>query len=375
GAPALVFAFAVLPVFLLAPLAGVVADRFDRRRIMIAADLLRVAPALGLVAAAVLREAWLAYLCVALLSALAAFFQPVTAAVVPNLVPPHEVSLAQAAISSVWGTMLFVGAAVGGLVTGALGIETSFVVNAATFLMSALLVARIRRPLRTGPVIAPAGVLAHLDEVWRFARQRKIIRALMTTKAGVGVGNGIVGLLPVYALERFDAGPAGIGVLLAARGLGALVGPYLGRALARDQGRRQLVVIGLSIVAYALAYAALPWAGGMAVASLCVATAHLGGGAQWVLSTHGLQVTTPDAVRGRVMSLDFGLATLAIGVSSLGAGAAAEAVGLVAASYLMAAAALVYGAAWLVWTRDLWAGERDPFAPPVAAGTPAEAPG
>jgi predicted MFS family arabinose efflux permease len=366
-APALVFAAEVLPVFLLSPLAGVVADRMDRKRIMISADLARIVPCLGLVLAVVTSQVWLAFLCVVLISGFSAFFQPVTAAVIPNLVEREDLSLAQAALGSVWGTMLFVGAGIGGLSAALLGREASFVLDAATFLASALLVWRITTPLRRGAVAAPASVLAHMGEVWRFARGRKPVRALMTTKAGVGIGNGIVGLLPVYAHDRFGAGDAGIGVLLAARGLGALVGPFVGRALAREDGRREFLVIGLSIVAYAVAYLFLPSAPGLAFAAACVALAHVGGGAQWVMSTHGLQVTTPDVMRGRVMSLDYGLATLAVGTSSLLAAALVGVMGLRGASYALAAIALVYGVSWLVWTRDLWAGPRDPFVAPVDA--------
>jgi predicted MFS family arabinose efflux permease len=164
----------------------------------------------------------------------------------------------------------------------------------------------------------------------------------------------------VFALDVFGAGDAGIGVLLGARGLGALVGPYVGRALYRDDGRRLVLVCGASIVAYAVAYVFLPLAPGLWSAAAFVALAHAGGGNQWVSSTTGLQLTTPDEVRGRVMSLDFGLATLAMGVSALVAGGLAELVGLTGAAWTMATFALVYGAAWLVWTRDLWAGEQDP---------------
>lgn len=362
GSTALVFAAEVMPIFLMAPLAGVLADRLDRRRLMISSDLARVVPALGLLAAVALEQAWLAFVCVAAISALAAFFQPVVSAVLPNVVDEEDISLAQTAIGSVWGTMLFVGAAVGGLVTAAFGREVSFVVNAATFVVSAALIWRIRTPLSRGTVTATASVLAHLAEVWRFIRPRKVTRAFMVTKAGVGVGNGIVGLLPVFALDVFGAGDAGIGVLLAARGLGALVGPYVGRALYRSDGRRLVLVCGSSIVAYAIAYVFLPLSPGLWSAAAFVALAHAGGGNQWVSSTTGLQLTTPDDVRGRVLSLDFGLATLAMGVSALIAGGLAEVIGLTRAAWVMATFALVYGIGWLVWTRDLWSGPEDPVA-------------
>lgn len=367
GATAIVFAAQMLPVFVFAPLAGVMADRFDRRRLLIAADLARVPPALLLVVAAVLGQAWLAYLGVILISVFAAVAQPIPAAVTPNLVEEDEIGLATTVMASVWGTMLFLGAAIGGLATAALGRETSFVLNAVTFAVSALILLRVRTPLNTGEVsTAGAGVLAHFGEVWQFVRPRKLTRALMVTKLGVGFGNGVVGLLPIYALDRFGVGDAGVGWLLAARGLGVLLGPYMGRRLVGGDGRRLLRVAGLSVVSYGLVYALLPMAGGIVMASALVFAAHLGGGNQWVASTEGLQRTTPDAMRGRVMGLDFALVTLSIGVSSLIAGGLAEWLGLAGATYVMALSSAVYGALWLIWTRDLWAGDSDPIAAAVA---------
>jgi hypothetical protein len=176
------------------------------------------------------------------------------------------------------------------------------------------------------------------------------------------VGNGIVGLLPAYALARFGAGDAGIGTLLAARGLGALLGPLLVQPLVRRDGRRIVLVCGAAILTYGLAYLFLPFTTGIVPAAGFVVLAHLGGGAQWMLSTYGLQLATPDEVRGRVLSLDYGLATFAIGLSALGAGGAAEVFGLDATSWALAGVALVYGAGWLVWTRRLWMAPSDPLA-------------
>jgi MFS family permease len=373
GLAAVVYAASVLPVFAASPIAGVVADRVDRKRMMIAVDVGRIVPALGLLAAAAIGSAALAIACVVTIATMAAFFEPVVAAVTPNLVDDEDLPLAQATMGAVWGTMLFVGAGIGGLVAAAFGREVSFLVDAASFAVSAVLVWRIRKPFRKDALPERATVLAHLGEVWAFVRPRKATRALLVTKTGVGVANGIVGLLPAYALTRFGAGDAGFGLLLAARGLGALVGPFVGNAFTkragRVDGRRLLAVCGGAIVTYGLAYLFLPLTASLAAAAVCVFVAHAGGGAQWVLSTYGLQATTPDAVRGRVLSLDFGLATLAVGVSSLVAGAAAEVVGLNATSWALVAVAFVYGAAWLWWTRDLRHAPTDPLASSSAAGT------
>jgi len=364
GAAAAVFAANVLPVFLLSPVAGLIADRVDRQRLMVTVDLLRVVPALGLLAALRLDSPALAISCVALLAALSAFFEPVAEAATPNVLAPEELSLGQAALGSVWGSMLFVGAALGGLTSATLGRETSLLLNAATFLASAALVWRIRRPLQHHGPPSTEGVGAQLGEVLTLARQSRLTRSLLLTKVGVGVGNGIVGLLPVFAAERFGAGDAGVGVLLAARGLGALVGPLLGQRWARDDGRRLLLACGASMVAYGLAYLFLPLAPSLALAAGCVLCAHLGGGAQWVLSTYGLQVSTPDGLRGRVLSIDYGLVTLAIGLSSLAASGAAEVLGLTRASWALAVASLLYGSWWLWWTRGLWRAPVDVLASP-----------
>jgi MFS family permease len=359
GTAALVHAASCLPVFFLAPLAGVLADRVDRKRLMVAADLLRILPALGMLAALRWDSPALAIVCVALLSALSAFFEPVAEASIPNVVEPQELSLAQAALGAVWGSMLFVGAAIGGLTSAAFGREASFLVNAASFIVSALLVLGIRRPLQHHGAPHAHGVFAQLGEVWTLARQSHLTFSLLLTKVGVGIGNGIVGLLPAFATTRFSSGDAGVGMLLAARGLGALLGPFLGRQWAREDGRRMLLVCGGSMLTYGLAYLLLPFAPTLQLAAACVLLAHLGGGAQWVLSTYGLQVSTPDSLRGRVLSLDYGLATLAVGASSLAGGAAAEAVGLTQASWALALLSLVYGVGWLWWTRPLWRSRTD----------------
>jgi MFS family permease len=358
---AVVYAATVIPVFFFAPLAGIVADRVDRKKMLVAVDFARIVPALLLVPALWLNLPWVAIALVAILAALSAFFEPVTAAVLPNVVERDDLSLAQTALGATWGTMLFVGAALGGLVASTLGREASFVLNAATFLASGLLVLRIRRPLQNKLHASALSLFAHLHEVWTLARSSEVTRALLVAKGGVGLANGIVGLLPAYATTRFGTGDGGVGILLAARGLGAVMGPFVAHSLVRGDGRRLFLVCGGSMVAYGLAYLLLPFSPSLWLAAGCVVLAHLGGGAQWVLSTFGLQVTTPDGLRGRVMTIDFGLATLAIGGSSLAAGGAAASFGLEVASWGMAVVAIVYGLLWLGWTRRLWLGGPDPL--------------
>ncbi|MBP6629731.1 MAG: MFS transporter [Kofleriaceae bacterium] len=354
---AFIYAANALPVFFLAPIAGVLADRLDRRRVLIAADLARVPVALGLCAAAAWGSATLAIACSIGLALLSTFFDPVAAAALPNLVDERDLPLAQAASNGVWGAMLLVGAGLGGLIAATLGRQAAFVINAGSFVLSALLVARITRPLQEarrslGPA-ERAGLRASLTELLVFVRERPLVGALMSSKPGVGVANGIVGLLPGVALGRFGAGDAGTGLLLGARGLGALLGP-LAAARVRPwlrPGRSILLVCGGSMLLYSLTYALLPLAPTLASAAVLVLVAHLGGGAQWSLSTYGLQLVSPDEIRGRILSVDYGLATLAIGLSAIGAGVGTEWIGPDRTIWVMTTLGVLYALTWSWWTR------------------------
>jgi hypothetical protein len=134
-----------------------------------------------------------------------------------------------------------------------------------------------------------------------------------------------------------------------------MVGPMLARVVVgATPGRRAIVAVcGASTLSYCAFYAVFPAAaarGAFALAAVLVALAHLGGGAQWSISTYGLQHETPDQFRGRVLSLDYGLATLAIGASSIAAGMLADAYGEATATWSLAAIAACYSVAWLAWS-------------------------
>ena len=360
AAASLVYAAAVLPVFLLSAPAGILADRYDRKKLMVASDLLRAIPALGLIVALRLHSPVLAIVCVATSSALSALYEPAALAATPNLVDDADLEGAQAAMGLAWGSMLLVGASLGGIASAVLGREASVILDAATFLISAALIARIRRATsapRDHATPHPEGLRA----LGPFLRERPVVRALLFAKPGVGAANGIVGLLPGYATHKFGVGDLGLGVLLAARGLGALLGPLLGRSAASADGRRLLLLCGAGSLLYAASYAILPVAPSIAVAAACAIVAHIGGGGQWMLSTVALQRATPDALRGRVLGLDYGIATAAIGISGLLAAALVTRFDLARATWILVSIAAVYGLSWLAWTRALRRGTVDPL--------------
>ena len=357
---AFAYAAMVLPIFLATPIAGNLADRFDRRRIMLLADVLRVPLALSLIGAAYWHSVPLAIAATIALGVGAAFSDPVASAALPNLVADEDLTTAQAMFAGSWGAILIVGAGLGGLTAAYLGRTAAFAIDAASFAISAAVLWRIRRPMQTFATTTAARAAtstAPPPPLWPHLRQSPITLRLLLAKVGVSSANGTVGLLPGLIVARLAGGDRALGLVLAARGLGAMCGPPLARRLAgrTPSVRGILWVCGISTMTYAAAYAlvpSVPWLIGIVA---LVAVAHLGGGAQWTLSSYGLQSRTPDELRGRVMSLDYGLATLAIGSSAVVAGVIADATSVATAMHALSAVAALYGIAWAVavwpWAR------------------------
>jgi len=309
---------------------------------------------------------WIALACVALLSMFAAFFEPTSSAALPNLVPHERLAEANVLIGSAWGTMLAVGAAIGGLVAVAFGRDVAFVLNAASFALSALLIVGIRRPMQQpreplgGQPADRHGPFSAIAEALRYARARRLVAALVLSKATFGVGTGVIVMLAVFGSDVFDAGDAGIGVLFAARGLGALIGPFLARAIVGVEDRGLLLGITGSLVVVCVSYALFPLAPSIWLAGVLVLCAHLGGGAQWMLSSLGLQRSTPDALRGRLFSLDYALVTTVITASTLLAGTLTDLLAPSAAVWTMVALIAVAGMGWLALARPLLRGQSTP---------------
>ncbi len=340
-----------------APFAGILADRFDRRKLMVAADLARVPVALAFLLARDPGSLWIAFVAVALLAIGGAVFEPASSASLPNLVDSDRLPEANVLLGSAWGTMLAVGAALGGLVAATFGRDTAFVVNSASFALSAALIIGIRRPLQQ-PREAPAAGEGGLGNVGRsigvaigFARRSRVVASLLLSKTTFGVGTGVVLLLAVFGRNVFGAGDAGIGLLFAARGLGALLGPFVARSVVGLEDRGLLLGIRASLVVAAVSYALFPIAPGIWFAAVLVFCAHLGGGSQWMLSSYGLQRSTPDAIRGRVFSFDYGLVTLTIALSTLLAGFLADALDPRIAVWTMVALLVLAGSAWFWFSR------------------------
>jgi MFS family permease len=343
-----------LPIFLFTPHAGHLIDRIDRRKLMIATDLGRTIACLFPLLARTPATLPIAFVGVILISIGSAYFEPASQAALPNIVKPEELGPANVLMSSTWGTMLAVGAGIGGAVTAMFGRDVSFIVDSASFLLSAFFLSRMRARFseERGHHERPP-LLESIRETVRFAREKPRVLGLLTVKGGYGLGAGVIAMVSVFGREVFHAGAFGIGVLFAARGLGALFGPFLLRGAIREDDA-QYRAIAFCIIAFSIGYTALALSHSLVFGLIAVCFAHLGGGAAWQISSYGLQRETPDYIRGRVFSADYGFVTLTMALSSLGAGLASDHFGPFVATVGAATLSLLFGIVWSVATWRLW---------------------
>jgi MFS family permease len=352
-----VFAASLLPRVLLGSIAGVFVDRWDRKRTMVAADLMRAALLLPLLAVGSPDLLWLLYLVRAATGIVGLIFDPAESALLPRLVGEERLVTANAlnALNNNVGRL--VGPVAGGLLYAGGGLPAVVIVDAASFALSAALIMAIRadaRPERGDGPGDGASAWGRMVNEWRAGlRLVGQDRALGTivVAAGLGfLGEGTfsVGFTPLV-IDVLEGGAAGAGVLASAQAIGGLIAGVLVARVALKLSPRVLFaggMIGLGLTDLGVANAALlapPGPGAMAVGSTFMLLA----GFPVVMAfaaQHGLlQTLTADAFRGRVfgaMGAMQGLTTL-VGLI-LGA-AAIDAIGVVPVVSLGAAMWIVGG--------------------------------
>jgi MFS family permease len=321
---ALIMVARFLPTVVLGPGAGVVADRFSRRSIMIAADIMRAIVVLGFLFVRRADQMWLVYLITVLQLAFSTFFEPAKTAAIPSIVSDRELVPANAIAAVTWSVMLTLGAAVGGFVAGLFGTNVAFVLDSLTFVASAILIASVRLPDRARRpksklTVGKALGITETIEGARYVSHRPRVLAYLLVKPAWGMGGGILTLLAVFGERIFPvAGKAatGIGVLFTARGIGTAVGPFVARRWAGETRSQMQTAIGIGFLIGGIFYISFGVGHSFVFALFFLAVAHAGGSILWVFSTVLLQRATEDQFRGRVFAAELGLATLTMAASN-----------------------------------------------------------
>ena len=325
------FAVRMLAPFLISPLAGVVADRCNRKHVLILSDLFRAVTVCGFLLVRDPQDVWLLYTLTAIQLALGGFFFPARNAILPDIVSSRELGTANAINATTWSVMLAFGAALGGLVAGTWGIYPAFIIDAFSFVVSALILLGVqyrktpealsssgrrlvrdrRRPVPGGsrlPSEQPAdpghGPSTRESRRWSSPRDTRSSR---WSSAGA-----------CFPLGK--AGGISLGLLFSAAGLGTGIGPIAARLWAGDRPDRLRRALFAGYLLSAL---------GLGISSLLINLetvllgglwAGIGGGIIWVFSTQLLLQSVPGKVRGRVFATEYAIFTLlsTFGVTATG---------------------------------------------------------
>jgi MFS family permease len=318
-----VFALYTLPWVVLGPFAGVVVDRVDKRRLMIAMDLLRAAVvfAVPFLAGHSLASV---YILAFVISSLGVFFEPAKLAVLPEIVPPGRLLRANSLLSTTENLTEIMGWAFAGLLLAAVSTSVAFEIDAATFAVSAvaLTLMRYRAPTQEAAHKGAGAFWREFKEGFSFLRRERGLRAntvmIVVCVAGLGA---VFPLTFFFAVQVLGGGAGSFGALEAATSVGFLAGSLALVALSTRVDKGRLMIAGLLAMGACLALVAVTgsvWVAAIPFALFGVANA----GALIAVDTY-LQQSTPEGMRGRVIGTRFTLTQGTYALSVLAGGALA----------------------------------------------------
>jgi MFS family permease len=363
-----------IPAITMGSLAGVVLDRWDRKQIMIASDLIRTFVALGFIFAVVSHRVWALYAFSALLMAASPFFTAGRAAILPTIVNTEELHTANSLTQTTQWMTLTVGMFFGASVI-AIGYKWAFVFNALSFVFSAWCIGRLRAPdamgFRATRKIPAGDELRPLEEYregLRYMRSVPLVFAIALLTVGWATGGGAAQILfTLFGEVVFNRGAAGISLIWGCAGLGLLSGGvaahWLGKRLSFNDYK---LIVFIDFVLYGITYVLFSRAQRFELALVFIFLSRAGMAINSVLNYSYLLRTVANRYRGRVFATIETFTWTMMMVSMMGAGIASmhydpRVIGVVA-GLLSSTTAVFWG--WANWTGRLplpvFAGSAEP---------------
>ncbi|MFH2055673.1 MAG: MFS transporter, partial [bacterium] len=341
---------------IVSPIAGVVADRYNRKHLLIITDLSRAVVVLGFFLVRSAGDVWLLYALSAVQLAISGFFFPARNAILPSIVTDRELGASNALTSVTWSVMLALGTGLGGLVAGGMGVYAAFAIDSLTFLVSAGFMAMVHylpTDLDQHIVKGMAAASRKYVDGLRYLKQHADIFRISILKAAVSltVAGGMAVVQVALAQQVFPIGKEGgisMGLLFAAVGVGTGIGPIIARIFTgdRDHPLRRAIVVGFLLLTVGVGLMGL--AHNFVLLMFGTMIRGAGGGTIWVFSTQLLMQLLPPQVRGRVFATELAMALLASSAGAAYTGVLVDlpTIGLSGAMYLMAASALIPCLLW-----------------------------
>lgn len=316
-----------LPFLVMGPIGGMLADRRNKKAILIISDFSRIGLALSLLLVNSPDKVWLAYVATVGLVVFSALSLPARQSLIPRIVRGENLQAANAFDQTLGGMNMTLGAMLGGVASAAFGPQWSFLLNAMTFLISGLLVWRMPYTSRTGDSASSDRSLSadvHEKEslrdhsaFWRTFRRSAFMKVVAIQSIAWPIGGGAINvLISVYGYQVFGAGDRGVGILYGSLGIGFILGGILAPYFKRWPV--QAVILGAAVEG--LAHVGVSGAPNLLWGAACILLATLGGGVgNTALATLMMRVV-PEEVHGRAFALNETLSNVSMGVSMLVAG-------------------------------------------------------
>ena len=353
-----------IPAVLAGPLAGVLLDRFDRQRIMIASDLVRGVVALGFILAIGYRQTWLLYLLSALLMLASPFFTSGRSAVLPSITTEQELHTANSLTQTTGWMTLAVGAFLGGTTVARFGYQLAFVFNSISFFFSAFCIAQLRsvhgnfrannRSLNETKIARP---WHEYREGLRYMVASPLILGIGLLAVGWATGGGAAQVLfTLFSELVFRRGARGLGELWGTAGVGLLVGGFIGNRLGKKIGfEAYKKTVFVCYLLHGGAYIAFSQMRGWGWALFFMALSRASVAISSVLNWSNLLKHVEDRYRGRVFSTIETMSWSTMMLSMLAAGTASKyfSVRLIGAASgaFSSSTAIFWG--WANWTGKL----------------------
>ena len=348
----------MIPPLLMRPLAGVLADRFDRKRLLIISDVLRALAVLGLLITTQGPEYLpLIYVFTIIQFLVSSIFEPARNAVMPSVLFRHQLVIGNTLSSITWSAMLAIGAICGGIVAEIFGIRAALFIDSLTFMVSALLVMTVVIPVVPRSEIGQEQRTKQDKSKRTFADGIRHLRkhpgtaAALFVKSAQSMTNSQA-LLIIYGTQVFVLGDQGItsmAILWAAFGIGAIIGPLITNRFSDDSVRvlRRLTTVGFAMNALgSLLWGMSP---SLELLALAIVVRSMGGSVNWTYSSVIIQKIVPDEYLGRMFSLDFAGFELVQSIGIVVVGVLIDAVGVGRVHVIVYVSALVALVPLLAW--------------------------
>jgi len=379
----------LLPFLVFAPFAGVLVDRFSRKKILISSDFLRALVALGYLAVRSPGHLWIVYVCGAAMSSFSVFFEGAKNAALPNLVTPREVLTANVMMYSTRFLQFALGSALGGVTAARFGYDAAFLVNSASFLASGALIwlipgARMskaagRSPAVQAQVVSPVAVLdAEVPDIeeadghknlrsfltdfldgMAYIRANSFVRGLILVNIGWATGGGMINLLydriggHIFIRGPGDHGDWSVATLYTAGGIGLFVGMLLARRAGMwiTEEKRAGRFVGWSLLLYGLLFAAAGVMPTLYSMAILLAASRVVIGMDFGVQETFMMRVLPDTIRGRVFTTD---RSLELGMMTLSMTAGGWLLSVIDPRTLMVMAGLLSASPGVLWLAAIW---------------------